>query len=149
MVSAITLMLLEIFLLPGITLAGIAGALFAIGGVAYAYTVSIAIGNITLVSSLLVFGGLFFMMLRKNAFNRVALKTDIESKVSSPRETGLKVGDEGIALSRLAPIGKAKFHGITVEAKSLNDFIDEETPLVIVSIEGYNVIVDKIMNLNY
>ena len=149
MVSAIVLILMEIFLLPGITFAGIAGALFAIGGIAYAYTVSISTGNITLGSSAVAFGGLFFWLLRSNSFNRVALKTDIDSKVSSPRETGLKAGDKGIALSRLAPIGKARFHGITVEAKSLNDFIDEETPLVIVSIEGYNVIVDKNTNLNY
>mgnify|MGYP007081674086 FL=1 len=39
MVAAIPLILAEIFLLPGITLAGIGGAIFAIGGVVFAYTV--------------------------------------------------------------------------------------------------------------
>ena len=39
MVAAILLILAEIFLLPGITLAGIGGAIFAIGGVVFAYTV--------------------------------------------------------------------------------------------------------------
>jgi membrane-bound ClpP family serine protease len=142
MTAAIALLLTEIFFLPGITFAGIGGLLFAIGGVAYAYTIGVRTGNITLISSLALFGGLFFGMLRSNAFNRVALKTDIESKLSSPRETALKVGDAGISLSRLAPIGKARFGDITVEAKSLNDFIDENTPVVILSIEGYNVIVE-------
>ena len=37
MVAAILLILAEIFLLPGITLAGIGGAIFAIGGVVFAY----------------------------------------------------------------------------------------------------------------
>ena len=38
MVAAILLILAEIFLLPGITLAGIGGAIFAIGGVVFAST---------------------------------------------------------------------------------------------------------------
>ena len=143
MIAAIALLLAEIFLLPGITVAGIAGTLFAIGGVAYAYTVSVATGNITLGSSVVVFSSIFLWLMRSNSFQRVSLKTNIESTVESPRNMDLKVGDEGVTLSRLAPIGKARFHNITIEAKSTNDFIDEHTPVVIVRIEGYNVIVEK------
>jgi membrane-bound ClpP family serine protease len=147
MVISILLLLAEIFLLPGITLAGIGGALFAIGGIAYSYTLGFHTGNITLGSSVVVFVGLFLWLLRSNSFNRVALKTNIDSTIESPREKSLSVGDEGITLSRLAPIGKARFNNITVEAKSLtNEFIDENTPVVIVSIEGYNVVVEIILN---
>ena len=143
MVAAIGLLLAEIFLLPGITIAGIAGALFAIGGITYAYTIGMATGNITLGMSIVVFGGVFLWLMRSNSFQRVSLKTNIESTVESPRDMDLKVGDEGVALSRLAPIGKARFGHITIEAKSTNDFIDENTPVVIVRIEGYHVIVEK------
>ena len=148
MLAAVVLLLAEIFLLPGITIAGIGGALFAIGGIAYAYSVSAQAGNITIVSSIIAFGSVFFWMLRSNSFNRVALKKNIESTVSSPRDENLHVGDEGVTLSRLAPIGKARFNNITVEAKSLNDFVDENTPVVIVSVEGYNVVVEHKNNLN-
>ena len=143
MVAAITLLLAEIFLLPGITIAGIAGAILAIGGVAYAYTVSMTVGNITLGASIIVFGGIFLWLLRSNSFHRVSLKTNIESTVESPRNMDLNVGDEGVTISRLAPIGKARFHQITTEAKSTNEFIDENTPVVIVRVDGYNVIVEK------
>jgi len=143
MIAAIGLLLAEIFLLPGITIAGIAGALFAIGGVAYAYTVNMTVGNVTLGSSVIVFGGIFLWLLRSNSFHRVSLKTNIESTVESPRNMDLNVGDEGMTLSRLAPIGKARFGQITIEAKSTNEFIDEHTPVVIVRIDGYNVIVEK------
>jgi membrane-bound ClpP family serine protease len=143
LVAAIGLLLAEIFLLPGITIAGIAGALFAIGGVAYAYTVGVMVGNITLGSSVIVFGGIFFWLLRSNSFHRVSLKTNIESTVESPRNMDIKVGDEGLTLSRLAPIGKARFGHVTIEAKSTNEFIDEHTPVVIMRIDGYNVIVEK------
>ena len=142
MIAAIGLIIAEIFLLPGITIAGIAGALFAIGGVAYAYSINITVGNITLGSSVVTFGGLFLWLLRSNSFQRVSLKTDIESTVESPRDMDLKIGDAGITLSRLAPIGKARFNSITIEAKSTGDFIDENTPVIIKQIEGYNVIVE-------
>ncbi|MDR0573374.1 MAG: NfeD family protein [Tannerella sp.] len=148
MIAAIFLILAEIFLLPGITIAGIAGALFAIGGVAYAYSISMTTGNITLGASILSFGGIFLWLLRSNSFNRVSLKTDIGSTVTSPRDMDLKVGDEGRTLSRLAPIGKARFNNITVEAKSINGFIDENTPVVIIRIDGYNVIVENKNNIN-
>jgi membrane-bound ClpP family serine protease len=142
MAAAIFLILAEIFLLPGITIAGIGGALFAIGGLIYAYSVNALTGNITLVSSVLVFGGIFFRLLRKDSFSRVSLKTDIASTVTSPKDENLHTGDEGITLSRLAPVGKARFHNITVEAKSANEFIDENTPVVITGIEGFNVTVE-------
>ena len=144
MAVSILLIIAEIFLLPGITIAGIAGVLFAIGGIAYAYSIDVTTGNITLGSSIVVFGGLFLWLMRSNSFSRVSLKTNIDSTVESPRDMPLKIGDEGITLSRLAPIGKARFNNITVEAKSLGEFIDENTPVVIRQVEGYNVLVEAI-----
>ena len=143
MVAAIGLIIAEIFLLPGITIAGIAGALFAIGGVAYAYSINVTVGNITLGSSVIAFGGVFLWLMRSNSFSRVSLKADVESTVASPRDMDLKAGDEGITLSRLAPIGKARFNNITVEAKSTGDFIDENTRVIIKRVEGYNVVVEE------
>jgi membrane-bound ClpP family serine protease len=139
MVVAIVLILLEIFMLPGITVAGVGGFLFAAGGLFYAYSVSTPIGNVTLAVSSLVFAASFIWLLRSKSFNRVALKTDIDSKLVSSRDLGIVPGDEGLTLSRLAPIG------ITVEAKSMDELIDENTPVEVIRVDGYNVIV-KIKN---
>lgn len=149
MLIAILLFLVEIFLLPGFTIAGVAGAIFAIGGVVYAYTLSPTAGHITLGGSVVVFGGLFLWLLRAKSFQRVALKTDVDSTLTSTRDMGLQVGEEGVTLSRLAPIGKARFEQITVEAKAMENFIDEQTPVVIVRIDGYNVVVQTINKTNY
>ena len=143
MVVAIVLILLEIFMLPGITVAGVGGFLFAAGGLFYAYSVSTPIG--TLAVSSLVFAASFIWLLRSKSFNRVALKTDIDSKLVSSRDLGIVPGDEGLTLSRLAPIGKARINGITVEAKSMDELIDENTPVEVIRVDGYNVIV-KIKN---
>ena len=137
MVAAILLILAEIFLLPGITLAGIGGAIFAIGGVVFAYTV----GHLTLSLSIITFGIIFAWLLRSRSFNKIALKTDIDSKLTSSRDLGIEPGDEGITLSRLAPIGKARIKGINVEAKSQDELIDENTPIVVIRVDSYNVIV--------
>jgi len=146
MVVAIFLFLLEIFLLPGITIAGIGGVLFAIGGIVYAYSIGTLIGHVTLIISIVLFIGFFAWLLRAKSFQRVALKTNVDSTLTSTRDMGLQVGDIGITLSRLAPIGKARFGDATVEAKTQGDFIDEQTTVEIVRIEGYNVVVDPIDN---
>lgn len=148
-IVAIFLVLLEIFLLPGITIAGIGGAIFAVGGVIYAYMVSPLTGHITLAASVIGFGAAFAWLLRSKSFSKVALHTDVDSKLTSSRELGIEIGDEGITLSRLAPIGKAKIKDITVEAKSIGEFIDEDTPVVVMRVDGYNVIVTtKDNNIN-
>lgn len=144
MLVAIVLILLEIFLLPGITIAGVGGFLFAASGVIYAYTVGDTAGHITLFLSLISFGGAFVWLLRSRSFNKVALNTDVDSKLTSSRDLDIKPGDAGITLSRLAPVGKARFNGITVEAKSMDELIDENTPVEIVRVDGYNVLVKKI-----
>lgn len=141
MVTAIVLIIAEIFLLPGITLAGIGGAIFAIGGVVFAYSAGLWIGHLTLILSVLVFSIVFGWLLRSRSFNKVALKTDIDSKLMSSRDLGIEPGDEGITISRLAPIGKARIKGITVEAKSLDELIDENTAIKVIRVDSYNVIV--------
>ena len=143
MLAAVLLGLAEIFVLPGVTLAGIGGVLFATGGLYWAYSMGMLVGNITLIVSAIVFVIGFVWLMRSRSLNKLALHTDVDSRLESSRDLGIKEGDEGIALSRLAPIGKAQFGDITVEAKSDTEFIDEKTPVVIVRVEGYNVIVRR------
>lgn len=141
MVVAILLILAEVFLLPGITLAGVGGFIFAIGGVVFAYTVGPWVGHLTLTISLVMFVATFAWLLRSRSFSKVELKTDIDSKLISTRDLGIQPGDEGITLSRLAPIGKARIRDVTVEAKALDELIDENTPIIVIRIDSNNVIV--------
>lgn len=143
MLVAIVLILLEIFLLPGITVAGVGGFLFAAAGVIYAYSVGEMAGHITLIVSVIAFAATFVWLLRARSFSRVALNTDVDSKLTSSRDLGIVPGDEGVTLSRLVPIGKARIKGITVEAKSMDELIDENTPVEVLRVDGYNILVKK------
>ena len=78
--------------------------------------------------------------MRSRSFNKIALKTDIDSKLTSSRDLGIEPETRG-SRSRLAPIGKARIKGINVEAKSQDELIDENTPIVVIRVDSYNVIV--------
>ncbi|MCS2919405.1 hypothetical protein NXW71_17075 [Parabacteroides merdae] len=89
MVVAIVLILLEIFMLPGITVAGVGGFLFAAGGLFYAYSVSTPIGNVTLAVSSLVFAASFilvvaFQILQPGGFeNRHRFQAGIQPRLGN------------------------------------------------------------------
>jgi membrane-bound ClpP family serine protease len=56
----VVFMLIEIFLLPGISIAGIAGAIFLIGGIIYAYIFQgSTVGNITLAGTAVLLAEVF------------------------------------------------------------------------------------------
>jgi len=143
LITAVILILLEIFLFPGITVAGIGGFIFAVGGLYYAYKLSWWTGNIALIATLITFGIAFIWMLRAKSLSRIALKTNVDSKLASSKDMGIKVGDEGVTVSRLAPIGKASINGTIVEAKSLDELIEEKSEVTVIRVEGYNVIVKR------
>ncbi len=142
----ILFMLVEIFLLPGISIAGIAGAIFLVGGIVYAYLfLGSTAGNITLVASALAMGGTFFWLLKSKSLRKISLETNIEGKVDNSNLQKMAVGDRGVALSRLNPIGKVMVNDVEAEGKSFDgEFIEEETAIEIVRIETYHVLVKRI-----
>ena len=139
----IILILAEIFLLPGISIAICGGAIFVGGGLYYAYShLGLHGGNIALAISIITFVITFVWLIKSKAINKIGLKTDIDSSVADEKVMNeIKEGDEGITLSRLNPIGKVKIGQITIEAKSLDDFIDEETKVVVLKVYPTQVIV--------
>ena len=48
-----------------------------------------------------------------------------------PAEQEVKVGDTGVAITRLALIGNAEINGKIIEVKSADGFLNEHTPIVV------------------
>jgi membrane-bound ClpP family serine protease len=142
----ILFMLVEIFLLPGISIAGIAGTIMLIGGILYAYLfIGSTAGNITLVASAVAMGASFFWLLKSKQLRKISLETNIESKVDNSDLAKISVGDTGVALSRLNPTGKVMVNDLTVEGKSFNgEFIDEDEKIEVVRIDTYQIQVKRI-----
>ncbi len=138
----IGLLLLETFFIPGFGVVGIIGAAFFVGGIMFAFSsLGAKGGTIVLSISLIATAASFIGLIKSKALDRVALKTDISSTVSDEKKSTIQVGDRGVTLSRLNPIGKALINNETVEAKSDTGFINENTPIEVLSVNPTNVVV--------
>jgi len=144
-VLGILFMLIEIFLLPGISVAGIAGAIFLIGGIIYSYMfLGSTTGNITLAASAVALGATFFWLLKSKSLEKISLNTNIDDKVDNSNLLKVAVGDVGVAISRLNPIGKVLVNDTEIEGKSYDgEFIEEETEVEVMKIETYNILVRR------
>ena len=141
----IIFLLAEIFLLPGITISGIAGFIFLVGGIAYAYMyIGTMAGNLTLIISALLIMGSFIYFIKSKSLRRISLNTNIDSKVDNSDLKKINIGDEGITQSRLNPIGKVFINDLTVEAKSIDgQMIDEDTVVVVNKVDWSNILVSR------
>jgi Membrane-bound serine protease (ClpP class) len=139
------LIMVEIFLIPGVTITALVGAAFSIGGIYYAFTrLGVGAGVLTLLISILAIGAAFIYLVKSKALDKtIGLKTNIDSSVASGEHLNIAVEDIGITISRLNPIGKVKVNGITFEAKSLNEFIDEDVEIVVLKVTPTQLIVKQ------
>jgi membrane-bound ClpP family serine protease len=138
----IVLILAEIFLIPGLTVAALAGGAFSIGGIYYAFRyLGTTAGFISLFAVVVVIGIAFIYLVKSKALDNIALKTNINSTVASQDSLDISAGDEGISISRLNPMGKVKVNNVVMEAKTLGDFMDENTEIVVIKVSPTQLIV--------
>lgn len=144
LVLGMAFFIIEAFLIPGFSVAGIVGGVLTVIAVWYAYHhLGSTAGHITLVGSVLLIGFSIYGFAKSKTLERISLKTNVEGKVESIQEEQIKVGDTGKTISRLAPMGKARINGITVEAKTSDDFIDQDEEIVVLEVFNTNVLVEK------
>jgi len=144
-VIGLSLMVVEVVVLPGITIAGIGGAIMIGSGV---YLTFKWFGNTAGMIALILTGILFiiFMVyaLRAKTWNRLSLHSEIDSKVNVVDTNDIKTGDRGMTVSRLAPIGKILIHDKIMEGKSEFGLIDENREVEVVHVNNSTVIVQEV-----
>ena len=124
-IVALLLALLEIFVIPGFGLAGIGSIVCAVTDVVLvynAYGLWPAVGAIAV--ALVVLGLLLWWVARSKAVDRMALHATISSTNATEAQLSVRPGDEGVAVTRLALVGNARFGDRIVEVKSSGSFID-------------------------
>ncbi len=134
---------LEIFLLPGFGIGGIAGIAFIIAAIWYAFTyIGITAGWITCGASALTIIIGIWLFIKTRMLDRIALDAQIDG-IANPTTHNLNIGDTGKSLTRLAPIGNARFDSTDIEVKSEDGFIDPNTEIIITEISANNITVRK------
>ena len=143
-VAGLLFVLLEVLVIPGTTVVGIAGLGLIVFSVWEAYHVFGApIGHYILTGTLILSILTIVVAFKSNTWNRLMLKTEISSKVNVIDETAIHPGDVGKAISRICPSGKAVFNNIFFEVHSNGDFIDQDTEIVISQITDNKILVKR------
>lgn len=138
----LALIIIEVVFVPGTTIVGILGVIFAGAGVIISYRhYGTEAGFYILVGTSALAALALFISFRSGAWLRFANKSAIDSKVNEGITSSLHEGEEGITLSTLKPFGKAQFKDAEYEVRTLGDFLDVGTKVKIVSIRSNQIIV--------
>ncbi len=142
-IFGILLLLLEFFVVPGVTIAGIGGILLMIGGIFLSYhSFGNRIGNLTLLYTVVLLTVVLVLAFKSGTWKKMMLDSKIDSHISETKSgISARIGDTGKTVSRLAPIGRVLINDEFYEAKSLNLFIDQDVDVEVIKIENKKLIV--------
>lgn len=139
----LVLIILEIFILPGL-ISGMIGIGFLVVGVFCAYRfLGTGTGHLVLGGSAVASIILLILSFRSSTWKRVTLNKSLHGKTNELLDGIVNRGDEGISLSRLAPIGTALINEHIYEVQSLQNFIDQNQPIRVISVNGNKIIVEE------
>jgi membrane-bound serine protease (ClpP class) len=144
------LLLVEIFILPGFGAAGIPGIICILGGIAW---IIVKTGNWQL--GLIVLGATIvitipmavfaFWYVPKTKLGRMMILDTTERRAegfqASSGELERLIGKSGKALTPLRPAGAAIIQGIRVDVVTQGDFIQQNSDVEVVRVEGNRVVV--------
>jgi len=138
----LALIVIEVVFVPGTTIVGIIGVIFAGTGIIFSYRYfGSDIGLYILLGTSALTAVALYYSFRTEAWSRFANKSTMKGKVNEGITASLKVGDEGVSLSTLKPMGTVNFASGQFEVKTLGDYVDVGTKVKIVHIEPSQIIV--------
>ena len=141
----LVLIFAEILLVPGVGIAGILGLLSMGGSCFYAFMeVGQTTGIVVTAINAVLIVALTIWVLRAKTWRKMALKTNIDSKAVSSEASVLALGDRGKTLTRLAPMGSARFDNFVVEVKALEGMLDPDVDVEVVLIEDGRIYVKPV-----
>ena len=141
----LVLIFAEILLIPGVGVAGILGILSMGGSCFYAfYEYDNTTGAIVTTVNVVLLVALTVWILRAKTWKKMSLETNIDSKAVSSDASVLALGDRGKTLTRLAPMGSARFGDYVVEVKALEGMLDPNIDVEVVLIEDNKIYVNTV-----
>ena len=144
-ILGIVLLLIEVTILPGITIAGVGSFLVLVYSVYLAFTTYGAlIGFLTLAFVLIVAPLLVYKLFKGKTGKSMVLNTVLHGFVNEINSEKVKVGDIGVTIGRLAPMGKIKVNDEVVEVRSTGTFVNPGEKVRIISIEKSLVTVEPL-----
>ncbi len=139
----LVLMLIEILLIPGVGVAGILGVLSMVGSCYFTFAeYGTTVGLIYTGGVILLLLLIMVYVLRAKTWKRAALETNIDSK--AVEDAVVAVGDKGRTVTRLAPMGSARFGNYVVEVKAWEGMMDPNVDVEVVQVVENKIYVKPI-----
>lgn len=140
----ILLCLLEVLVIPGVTVAGIGGFIAMAVGIYFSYEeFGLMAGHLILLLVVAINVIIIVYSLKSKTWNKLMLNSKVDSAVDSDIAK-LSIGQTGKCITRLAPMGKILVGQYEVEGQSIGGLINEKTEVEIVKIENTKIIVKQI-----
>jgi len=140
--TGLALVVVEVLVIPGFGLIGLlgGGAILAGGWISYSQ-LSPSAGVIAWAGGLAAAGLMLWLLPKTRAARKMVLQARHEGAASDPALAQL-VGQEGITITALRPAGTARFDGRPVDVVSDGQFVEQDTPVRVVQVEGARVVVE-------
>ena len=140
-IFGLLLLFAEILIIPGVGVAGILGLLSMAGSCVYAFMVmGQATGIIVTAVNVVLVVLLTVWVLRAKTWKRLALETNIDTKAVEP-EVNVIPGSKGVSVTRLAPMGTARFGDLRLEVTAREGIIGPGVEVEVVEVDGIKVYV--------
>ncbi len=138
----LALIIIEIIFVPGTTIVGVIGLIFAGAGILISYRHFGNEAGLYILLGVSAFTAIaLYYSFRSGAWTRFANKSASKSKVNEGKTDALQLGDEGVTRSSLKPMGTVEFQGGQFEVKTLGDYVDVGTKVKIVHVQPNQIIV--------
>lgn len=140
------LIVLDVFVTPGVDVVGFLGLVSICAGIAYAY-MELGPGSALLaaVLSLASLSAMAWLAYRHSPWKRLVLRSTMEQDRSPDvvaRGPALVAGQAGQAMSALRPGGRARFGDRTVDVVTEGGFVDRGAEITVLRVTGHRVVVE-------
>lgn len=142
----ILLFLIEFTILPGITIAGVGGFLLFAYSIYLAFTSYGTLAGFLTLGFVMIISPILVVVFFKGKTGKNMVLDAIITGVANQINDKIKIGDIGVTIGRLAPMGKIKVNNEVVEVKSTGTFVDPGEKVKIIQIEKSLITVEPLNN---
>ncbi len=133
----------ELVLLPGVSVGAVLSMVCYGSSIYLAFRDFGSLGGVIVIVVILVLSLVAVLVsLRAKTWQRFSLRQEIRSSSMAVMPADeIRIGDRGVTLSRLSPMGKVEIAGKVYEAKSTGAYVDPRQEIEVVGFENFSVIV--------
>jgi membrane-bound serine protease (ClpP class) len=136
----LALIAVEVYLVPGFNVVGVFGFVVILFAIGYAFSETGLVGGIyALIGTVVVGGGLFYLMWTSGAWDRFVLATNLrsdeDSVVRESEHRAKYLGKSGVAMTPLRPTGVAEIDGERIEVVTEGEFIASGSKVRVVAMD--------------